>query len=68
MENRNGLLIDVAITIPGWLSPRPQPPLLDRRSHHRQKMSTLGAGKGYHTKGFVALLRSRNVAPHLACI
>jgi hypothetical protein len=29
-------------------------------------MKTLGADKGYYNKAFVALLRSRNVAPHIA--
>jgi IS5 family transposase len=28
----------------------------------------LGADKGYHTKAFVALLRQRQVAPHIARI
>ena len=31
-------------------------------------MSSLGADKGYHTRDFVALLRRRNVAPHIARI
>ena len=29
---------------------------------------TLGAGKGYHSKDFVAHLRQRRIAPHIAMI
>jgi hypothetical protein len=41
-------------------------PLLDRRRQAREGMKTLGADKGYYDKAFVALLRSRNLAPHIA--
>lgn len=68
MENRNGLLVDLAITDSTWAEPKAAALLLDRRRHHRQKMSTLGADKGYHTKHFVALLRQRKIAPHVARI
>ena len=68
MENRNGLLVDLAITDSTLAEPKAAAPLVDRRRRHRQKMSTLGADKGYHTKGFVALLRGRHVAPHIARI
>ena len=68
MENRNGLLVDVTITDATLAEPKAAAPLVDRRRKHRQKMSTLGGDKGYHTKDFVALLRRRQVAPHLARI
>lgn len=68
MENRNGLLVDVTITDATLAEPKAAAPLVDRRRKHRQKMSTLGGDKGYHTKDFVALLRKRQVAPHLARI
>jgi transposase len=68
MENRNGLLIDVSITDATWAEPRAAEPLLDRRRQGRRGMGTLGADKGYHTKAFVALLRRRNIAPHIARI
>jgi hypothetical protein len=42
--------------------------MLDRRRRDRQGMRTLGADKGYFNKSFVALLRSRKVAPHIARI
>jgi len=68
MENRNGLLVDLAITDSTLAEPKGAAPLLDHRRHHRRKMSTVGADKGYHTKDFVALLRRRNLAPHVARI
>ena len=68
MENRNGLLIDVAITDATLAEPKAAAPMLDRRRKARGAMSTLGADKGYHTKGFVALLRGRHIAPHVARI
>jgi transposase len=68
MENRNGLLIDLAITDATLAEPKAAASLVDRRRRGRRDMSTLGADKGYHTKGFVKRLRGRNVAPHVACI
>jgi transposase len=66
MENRNGLLVDLAVTDATLAEPKAAAPLVDRRRHARQNMSTLGADKGYHTKAFVALLRGRQIAPHIA--
>lgn len=68
MENRHGLLIDLAITEATLAEPRAAAPLVDRRRRARQGMRTLGADKGYHTKAFVGLLRRRGIAPHLARI
>lgn len=68
MENRNGLLVDIAITDATVHEPRAAEPMLDRRRLGRQKMNTLGADKGYHSKAFVEKLRSRNIAPHIAQI
>jgi len=68
MENRHGLLVDIAITDSTLFEPKAAAPLLDRRKRARQTMSTLGADKGYYNKGFVALLRRRNIAPHIARI
>lgn len=42
--------------------------MLDRRRRARQGMSTLGGDKGYYNKAFVALLRGRKIAPHIARI
>ena len=68
MENRHGLLVDVAITDATLAEPKAAAPVLDRRRQGRRRMSTLGADKGYHTKHFVGLLRGRKVAPHIARI
>jgi len=68
MENRNGLLVDLAITDATLAEPKAAVPLVDRRRKARRDMSTLGADKGYHTKGFVAMLRGRSIAPHIARI
>jgi transposase len=68
MENRNGLLIDVVITDATLFEPKAALPMLDRRRHARHTMSTLGADKGYYNKAFVAKLRSRKIAPHIAQI
>ena len=68
MENRNGLLIDVVITDATIYEPKAATALLDRRRRARQRMSTLGADKGYCNKAFVELLRRRQVAPHIARI
>jgi transposase len=68
MENRSGLLVDVAITDATLFEPKAAAPMCDRRCRARQGMSTLGADKGYYNKGFVALLRGRKIAPHIARI
>jgi len=68
MENRNGLLVDLAITDATLAEPKAAVPLVDRRRKARRGMSTLGADKGYHTKAFVAMLRGRSIAPHIARI
>jgi transposase len=68
MENRSGMLVDIAITDSTLFEPKAAAPMLDRRRRTRQAMSTVGADKGYYNKGFVALLRRRNIAPHIARI
>ena len=42
--------------------------MLNSRRRARQGMSTLGADKGYYNKSFVAWLRGRRIAPHIARI
>ena len=68
MENRHGLLIDLAITDATLAEPKAVAPLVDRRRRARQGLRTLGADKGYHNKAFVELLRHRRIAPHIARI
>jgi transposase len=68
MENRNGFLIDVAVTEATLSEPKAASAMLDRRKKARHRMSTVGADKGYCTKAFVATLRGRKIAPHIARI
>jgi IS5 family transposase len=68
MENRSGLLVDVQITASTLFEPKAAAPMLDRRRQGRRGMRTLGADKGYYNKGFVAWLRTRHIAPHIARI
>lgn len=68
MENRSGLLIDLSITDSTLAEPKAAAPLLDRRRQARRDLRTLGADKGYHTKGFVETLRGRRIVPHIARI
>jgi IS5 family transposase len=68
MENRSGLLVDLLITDSTLFEPRAAAPMLDRRRLARERMKTLGADKGYYNKGFVELLRKRQIAPHIARI
>src|SRR4029453_8156706 len=42
--------------------------MLDRQRRKRVRPDTLGADKGYHSKDFVAHLRRRKIAPHVAMI
>ncbi len=53
MENRNGLLVDLAITDSTLYEPKAAVPMLDRRRRARERMKTLGADKGYYNKAFV---------------
>lgn len=68
MENRNGLLIDLVISEATLSESKAASPMLDRRRQARHKMSTVGADKGYYNKGFIAKLRGRKIAPHIAQI
>jgi transposase len=68
MENRSGLLIDLAITDATLYEPYAAEPMLDRRRQARQAMRTLGADKGYFNRGFIEKLRSRHIAPHISRI
>ena len=67
MENRNGLLVDFALTQATGTAERDMvPKLIDdarRRGFHPR---TLGADKSYDTAEFVAELRTWKVTPHVA--
>ena len=67
MENRNGLLIDLQVSIAGGKAERDQVPLLIEGALARGfRPRTLGADKGYDESGCVQDLRRRGITPHVA--
>ena len=68
MENRSGLCVDVLVTEATATETSAAKTMLTRQRRKRRCAKTLGADKGYHTKDFVAWLRARRIAPHIACI
>ncbi len=68
MENRNGLCLDIRVSSALESEAVAATHLLNRQARKRLRPSTLGADKGYHTKGFVAFLRRKGIAPHIAQI
>ena len=68
MENRNGLCVDLQVRSAIEAEPRAAEALLDRQRRKRVRPKSLGADKGYHTRDFVAKLRERDIAPHIAQI
>jgi transposase len=65
MENRNGLVIDAALThATGTAEREAALAMLDRQ--RRRHRITLGADKAYDVTGFVGDLRERKVTPHIA--
>jgi len=65
MENRNGLVVDAALTHATGMAERQATlTMLDRRKPDRR--ITLGADKAYDVTAFVAALRTRRVTPHIA--
>ena len=65
MENRNGLIVDTALTHASGTAEREATlEMLDRRK--RGQRITLGADKAYDVTGFIGDLRKRKVTPHIA--
>jgi len=65
MENRHGLIVDIALTqADGHAERRAALDMLDRQE--RPHRVTLGADKGYDTADFIAGCRERGVTPHVA--
>jgi hypothetical protein len=65
MENRNGLVVDGALTLATGTAEREAAlAMLDRRRSGRR--ITLGADKAYDVRQFIADLRARKVTPHVA--
>jgi transposase len=68
MENRHGLCVDLKVTSAVSTETEAAKAMLERQQKKRVQPSTLGADKGYHSKDFVAHLRRRGIAPHIAMI
>jgi len=67
MENRNGLLVDLQVTpATGTAETEAAEAMLKRQARKRIQPKTLGGDKGYDQRGFVAMLRSRKITPHVA--
>jgi transposase len=66
MENRNGLCVDIEVRSALETETEAAKDMLSRQARKRLRPKTLGADKGYHTKAFVAHLRTKNIAPHIA--
>ncbi len=68
MENRNGLCVDLAVCSAIQTETEAAKQLLARQRRKRVRPRTLGGDKSYHTKDFIAHLRSKKIAPHIAQI
>jgi transposase len=68
MENRNGLCVDLQVRSALQTETEATKEMLARQAQKRVRPSTLGADKGYHSKDFVAHLRKKKIAPHIAQI
>lgn len=64
MENRNGLIVDVAVTEANGRAERQA--ALKLLARHARRGATVGADKGYDTAEFVAGCRKLGVTPHVA--
>src|SRR5574342_408805 len=63
MENRHGLVVDTCVSQATGTAERETAVAMARNLRRR---ATLGADKGYDTRGFVAALRSLRLTPHVA--
>lgn len=68
MENRNGLCVDLQVRSALQTETEATKEMLSRQARKRVRPTTLGADKGYHSKDFVAHLRKKGIAPHIAQI
>ena len=67
MENRHGLLVDLQVTpATGTAETEAAEAMLKRQARRGIKPKTLGGDKGYDRRGFVSMLRSRKIIPHVA--
>jgi hypothetical protein len=68
MENRNGLCVDLKVCSALKTETEAAKEMLARQRRKRVRPASLGGDKGYHTKDFVAHLRGKKIAPHIAQI
>src|SRR3990172_6675449 len=67
MENRNGLLVDIMVTRANRSSEWDAcEDMLIRQKRKGIKPKTLGGDKGYDTRGFVSMLKKREITPHVS--
>jgi hypothetical protein len=65
IENRNGLVVDTALVMPSGTAERDAAVAMAERIEGDKRV-TVGADKGYDTRGFVGKMRERNVTPHVS--
>ncbi len=64
MENRHGLLVDFRVSEANGRAERET--ALEMLEQHVSRRATVGADRGYDTRGFVAACRELDVTPHVA--
>src|ERR1700678_2755302 len=65
IENRNGLVVDTALVMASGTAERDAAVEMAERIDGKKRV-TVGADKGYDTRGFVGEMRARNVTPHVS--
>ena len=68
MENRNGLCVDMSVLEAAAPEIAAAQGLLDRQRKRGIRPESVGADKGYHSKGMVTYCRAYGIKPHLARI
>lgn len=66
MENRNGLIVRTTVTLATGTAEREAAQKMVQQLPRTKRRITLGADKGYDTKGFVEEMRKLRVTPHVA--
>ena len=66
MEDRNGLLVDLAISFATGDAERADAATMVKRLKKNVPVKTLATDKGYDTKDFVKEMRAQKVTPHVA--
>ncbi|HEU4438640.1 MAG TPA: IS5 family transposase [Methylomirabilota bacterium] len=67
LDHRHGLVVDLAVTpATGTAEREAALALLRRQARKRIRPQTLAADRAYHTRAFIAELRTRGVRPHIA--